>query len=128
MEVGNWNERYSNFQPPVTLGGHSTLVPPLPISNRAVKRSCADDSVDSHAKVGHCQAPYNEKPQLVRVGAFCFSAFELAEFIIQISAVPVSGFIVRGFLLPYAPVSGGGVWCQGNLIQWACSPFFISRR
>ena len=28
----------------VTLGGHSTLDPPLPISNRTVKRSRADDS------------------------------------------------------------------------------------
>src|SRR6185437_1774771 len=45
----------------VTLGGHSALDPPLPIPNRVVKRSRADDSVHSHAKVGHCQAPYNKK-------------------------------------------------------------------
>ena len=54
----------------VTLGGHSTLDPPLPIPNRVVKRSRADDSVFSHAKVGHCQAPYRKKPRLLRVGAF----------------------------------------------------------
>jgi hypothetical protein len=27
------------------LGGHSELEPPLPISNRAVKRFCANDSI-----------------------------------------------------------------------------------
>lgn len=54
----------------VTLGGHSALDPPLPIPNRAVKRSRADDSMHSYAKVGHCQAPYNKKAPLVRVGAF----------------------------------------------------------
>lgn len=41
----------------VLLGGHSALDPHLPISNRIVKRSCADDSVHSHVKVGHRQAP-----------------------------------------------------------------------
>lgn len=35
--------------------------PPLPIPNRVVKRGRADDSVFSHAKVGHCQAPYKPK-------------------------------------------------------------------
>ena len=55
----------------VTLGGHSALDPPLPISNRVVKRSRADDSVFSHAKVGHCQAPY-KKPRS-RNGAFFFA-------------------------------------------------------
>jgi hypothetical protein len=30
---------------PVMLGGHSGLDPPLPISNRAVKRTCANDSM-----------------------------------------------------------------------------------
>lgn len=38
------------------LGGYSALEPPLPIPNRTVKRSCADDSVLSHVKVGHRQA------------------------------------------------------------------------
>ena len=40
----------------VTLGGHSTLDPPLPIPNRTVKRSRADDSVLPHVKVGYRQA------------------------------------------------------------------------
>ena len=42
----------------VTLGGHSTLDPLLPIPNRIVKRSCADDSVYTHVKVGYRQALY----------------------------------------------------------------------
>ncbi len=42
------------------LGGHSTSDPPLPISNRTVKRSRADDSAGSRVKVGHRQAlPFN---------------------------------------------------------------------
>jgi hypothetical protein len=35
---------------------HSKLAPLLPISNRTVKRLCADDSAGSRVKVGHCQA------------------------------------------------------------------------
>ena len=35
---------------------HSKLVPPLPISNRTVKRLRANDSADSRVKVGHRQA------------------------------------------------------------------------
>ena len=54
----------------VTLGGHSALDPPLPIPNRAVKRSRADDSVHSHAKVGHCQAPHKKKPRSLESGLF----------------------------------------------------------
>ncbi len=46
----------------VTLGGHSTLDPPLPFPNRAVKRSSADDSVLSHVKVGYRQAPHIKTP------------------------------------------------------------------
>ena len=42
----------------VTLGGHSALDPLLPIPNRIVKRSCADDSVYTHVKVGYRQALY----------------------------------------------------------------------
>ena len=34
---------------------HSEVVPLLPISNRKVKRFCADDSADSRVKVGHRQ-------------------------------------------------------------------------
>ena len=40
------------------FGDHSGLVPLLPIPNRTVKRTSADDSMDSHAKVGHRQTPY----------------------------------------------------------------------
>lgn len=37
-------------------GDNSRLVPPDPISNSAVKRTSADDSVGfPHVKVGHCQ-------------------------------------------------------------------------
>ena len=43
---------------------HSEVEPPLPIPNRAVKRFSADDSADSCAKVGHCQAPKRKMPQL----------------------------------------------------------------
>ena len=40
------------------LGDNSAVVPPDPMPNSEVKRSCADDSVGSpHAKVGHRQAP-----------------------------------------------------------------------
>jgi hypothetical protein len=46
----------SQNQQLVTLGGNSALEPPLPIPNRTVKRSSADDSVFSHVKVGHRQA------------------------------------------------------------------------
>ena len=54
----------------VTLGGHSALDPPLPIPNRAVKRSRADDSMHSYAKVGHCQAPHKKKPRSLESGLF----------------------------------------------------------
>src|SRR6185369_7064600 len=52
-------------------GGYSNLEPRLPISNRTVKRVCADDSVHSHAKVGHRHAkhrrpvPYRGRPFLL---------------------------------------------------------------
>ncbi len=46
----------------VSLGGHSALDPLLPIPNRYVKRSCADDSVYTHVKVGYCQALYVKAP------------------------------------------------------------------
>lgn len=44
------------------------MVPRLPIPNRTVKRTSADDSVDTHVKVGHCQTPI-EKPPLETAGA-----------------------------------------------------------
>ena len=37
-------------------GGHSEVVPRLPIPNRTVKRLSADDSADARVKVGHRQA------------------------------------------------------------------------
>ena len=53
-------------------GGHSELVPLLPIPNRTVKRLSADDSADSRVKVGHRQATYSEKSPCSGRG-FCFS-------------------------------------------------------
>ena len=45
------------------LGDNSAVVPPDPMPNSEVKRSCADDSVRSpHVKVGHCQAPNTNIP------------------------------------------------------------------
>src|SRR6185436_9339762 len=43
-------------------GGYSNLEPLLPIPNRTVKRVCADDSVHSHAKVGHRQTIQPKRP------------------------------------------------------------------
>jgi hypothetical protein len=39
-------------------GGYSAVVPPDPIPNSEVKRSCADGSVNFHARVGHRQGLY----------------------------------------------------------------------
>ena len=40
------------------LGDNSAVVPPDPIPNSEVKRSCADGSVGfPHVRVGHRQAP-----------------------------------------------------------------------
>ena len=51
-------------------GGYSNLEPLLPIPNRTVKRVCADDSVHSHAKVGHRQT--NPRSPIPRgIGLFC---------------------------------------------------------
>ena len=45
------------------LGDNSAMVPPDPMPNSEVKRSCADDSVGPpHVKVGHCQAPNTNNP------------------------------------------------------------------
>ena len=57
-------------------GGYSNLEPRLPIPNRTVKRVCADDSVHSHAKVGHRQTiPRSPIPQ--GVGLFCLQILTL---------------------------------------------------
>jgi hypothetical protein len=62
----------------VTLGGHSALDPPLPIPNRVVKRSRADDSMHSYAKVGHCQAPHKKSPARLSRGFFVVSRIPYA--------------------------------------------------
>ena len=41
-------------------GGHSEVVPRLPIPNRTVKRLSADDSAGSRVKVGHRQTPHTD--------------------------------------------------------------------
>jgi hypothetical protein len=40
-------------------GDHSGLAPPESIPNSEVKRPSADDSVDTHVKVGHRQGFYS---------------------------------------------------------------------
>ena len=60
------------------LGGHSSLDPPLPISNRTVKRVRANDSVHPHAKVGHRQAPYLKALDILYVWGFCFGEHKTA--------------------------------------------------
>ena len=50
------------------FGGHSGLVPLLPIPNRTVKRTSADDSTDSRVKVGHRQTSYLIKAHPKRMG------------------------------------------------------------
>lgn len=45
------------------FGGHSELVPRLPIPNRTVKRLSADDSTDTRVKVGHRQTPLLQPPE-----------------------------------------------------------------
>ncbi len=55
-------------------GGYSNLEPLLPIPNRTVKRVCADDSVHSHAKVGHRQT-IQQRPDPAGGRAFSFWCF-----------------------------------------------------
>ena len=55
------------------LGDNSAVVPPDSMPNSEVKRSCADGSVGlPHVRVGHRQAPNNDKPQFFerRTGVF----------------------------------------------------------
>ena len=49
-------------------GGHSEVVPRLPIPNRTVKRLSADDSADTCVKVGHRQTPHVTKPSSDELG------------------------------------------------------------
>ena len=51
------------------LGDNSAVVPPDPMPNSEVKRSCADGSVGfPHVRVGHRQAPNYDKPQSSKEG------------------------------------------------------------
>ena len=54
---------------------HSTLVPPLPIPNRAVKRCCADDSMDYPCESRSSSGPHKNKKPRPSAGAFCFVRF-----------------------------------------------------
>ena len=51
-------------------GGHSGVEPPDPFPNSEVKRTSADGSVHPHARVGHRQGFYFEKPGLGRDRVF----------------------------------------------------------
>src|SRR3972149_8053412 len=53
---------------------HSTLVPPLPIPNRAVKRCCADDSMDYPCESRSSSGPQKQKAQPEMVGLFALCA------------------------------------------------------
>ena len=66
---------------------HSELVPLLPISNRTVKRLCADDSVHTYVKVGHRQTPYKQTTR-PRAGFFVYrvSSHDLLEFMSELVA------------------------------------------
>ena len=67
------------------LGDNSAVVPPDPMPNSEVKRSCADDSVRSpHVKVGHRQAP-NSKPQSYDWGFNIYNAINIRFFLIIIA-------------------------------------------
>jgi hypothetical protein len=57
---------------------HSAVEPPLPIPNRTVKRSSADDSEHSFVKVGHCQASI-QKTQLRKQLGFRLSTPDFGE-------------------------------------------------
>src|SRR5450759_4702054 len=49
---------------------HSTLVPPLPIPNRAVKRCCADDSMDCPCESRSSSGPEKTKSPGHQSGLF----------------------------------------------------------
>ena len=59
---------------------HSELVPLLPIPNRKVKRLRADDSVDSHAKVGHRQTPYKVRDPAQKAGSLTLWRRDMPKF------------------------------------------------
>ena len=68
---------------PVMLGGHSELDPPLPISNRAVKRFCANDSILFVCESRSLPSFYLENPcysDVVGVFALCNSLLDELQF------------------------------------------------
>lgn len=56
----------------VTLGGHSAPDPPLPIPNRTVKRSCADDSAYLLCESRSPPGSSSKAPAILLAGAFTF--------------------------------------------------------
>ena len=70
-------EEKATFKPPLMLGDHSEVEPPLPIPNRTVKCLYANDSADTRVKVGNCQANLSKNPQLNKqLGVFYFQKFQ----------------------------------------------------
>ena len=60
--------------PTFLLGDNSAVVPPDPIPNSEVKRSCADGSVGfPHVRVGHRQAPIQNPCRSNAAGVFFVS-------------------------------------------------------
>src|SRR5450830_1293703 len=70
------------------LGGHSGLDPPLPISNRAVKRTSANDSMlfacESRSLPSYLYrdltiklSRYTKAPSMQIVGAFCWAGCDV---------------------------------------------------
>ena len=119
----------------VTLGGHSTLDPPLPISNRTVKRSRADDSAyyvcESRSPPG---SPLTALSAFsAEGGASCTSRFPLMN---GCDALPTKNWAVRhsalcladqpttpleaaprGEMMPTnvgVPLSYSRIWCTGG--------------
>ena len=74
-------------------GGHGGRAPPDPIPTSEVKPPRADDSVDPHAKVGHCQAPKPKKPPALKTrGAFFDGMFlNTAILILAKTLLPLGG-------------------------------------
>ena len=65
-----WAASKTPGRQPVMPDDHSAVEPPLPISNRTVKRCSADDSEPALVKVGHCQASKRKTPTGDPAGVF----------------------------------------------------------
>ena len=86
---------------PISLSDdHSELAPLLPIPNRTVKRLSADDSVDSHVKVGHRQTPCK---QTTRPRAGFFVCIAVAVLVTCTRVIPVEYHRDRHEALYYKP-------------------------